>query len=137
MPHLFSQDRAHKHPQGALPLDAHELFTRACEAAAQGFYSEARQLLDRCLAEDPAHLPAHKELAFVLRMTGNMQEALAHRLEVKRLDPSDLGNRYHLANLYFLMGDRPHALEEAEALYSLDPANKHYFMLKTVISNVD
>lgn len=114
-------------------MESQQLFTRACEAAAQGYYSEAHRLLDRCLAADPAHIAAHKELAFVLRMTGDMPSALFHRQEVKRLDPTDLDNRLHLANLYFLLGQRSSAMQEAEELLALEPNNKRFYALKNVI----
>ncbi len=116
-------------------METHELYRQAFEAAAQGCYSEARHLLQRCLRADPDHIQAHKQMAFVLRMMGDLKEALAHRLEVKRLDPSDLGNRYHLSNLYFLLGDKEEALEEVEQILALEPNNKNFHTLKNVVKN--
>jgi len=114
-------------------MDPRELYRQAFEAAAQGCYSEASRLLERCLRLEPDHIPAHKPLAFVLRMMGKLKEALAHRLEVKRLDPSDLGNRYHLSNLYLMLGDKEEALQEADQILALEPHNKNFCALKDVI----
>ena len=114
-------------------METHELYARAYELAAQGCYSEASHLLDRCLRQDPAHLPAHREMAFVLKMMGKARDALPHRLEVKRLDPSDLANRYHLAGLYCLLGEKSDALKEVDELLALEPANPKFLALKNVI----
>ncbi len=116
-------------------METRELYKQAFEAAAQGCYSEASHMLERCLRADPDYIQAHKQMAFVLRMMGKLREALSHRLEVKRLDPSDLGNRYHLANLYFLLGDKEEALEEAEQILKLEPNNKNFVALKDVVKN--
>ncbi len=114
---------------------AGELFTRAYEIAAQGCYVEAKDLLEQCLHENPEHIPAHKELAFVLKMMGHLEQAVPHRLEVKRLDPSDLVNRYNLAGLYFVLKQRAAALQEVDELLALEPENKRFLALKDVILN--
>lgn len=116
-------------------METRELYKQAFEAAAQGCYSEANHMLQRCLRADPDFIQAHKQMAFVLRMMGDLKEALAHRLEAKRLDPSDLGNRYHLAYLYFLLGDNAEALEEAERILALEPNNKNFQSLIDIIKS--
>ncbi len=114
-------------------METQELYEKACEIASQGCYAEAGRLLEHCLQENPDHLPAHKELAFVLKMMGKPGEALSHRLEVKRLNPSDLLNRYNLAGLYFVLGQKCQALQEVEELLALQPDEKRFTAMRDVI----
>ncbi len=118
-------------------MNTDELYRQACEIAAQGCYAEAGRLLERCLHENPDNILAHKELAFILKMMGNPREALLHRQEVKRLNPSDLYNRYHLASLHFVLGESSQALKEVEELLALQPAEKRFTALRDVIVGRD
>ncbi len=102
------------------------LYGRAYEAVAENRVSDALSLLKRCLAESPDHILAHKEMAVVMKKLGHSKEALAHRWEVKRLDPADTANRYNLVELLAERGDRRGALVEAEELLALDPNNTAY-----------
>jgi hypothetical protein len=97
------------------------LYEQAYQAVAEGRYFEARDLLERCLREDPNHTLAHKELAVVLRQLGDIRGALAHRREVKRLDPSDLLNRVNLVTLLQLLGAKEDALREIQELLEIHP----------------
>ena len=63
------------------------LYGRAYEAVAEGDYSTARKLLERCLADDPDHVLAHKELAVIYEKQGNLRRAVEHRRAVHRLIP--------------------------------------------------
>lgn len=56
-----------------------ELYSRAYDAAAAGRYSEACTLLEQCLRDNPDHILAHKELAFLLKNMGDVQGAIPHR----------------------------------------------------------
>ena len=105
---------------------AGNLYERAYQAVAGGRYSEARLLLERCLADDPDHVLAHKELAVVLKKLGDLKGALAHRVEVKRLDPSDTVNRFNLADLLAVLGARGDALREIEELQAMEPNNPNF-----------
>ena len=98
-----------------------QLYGRAYDAVAEKRYSEARALLKRCLAENPDHILAHKEMAVVLKNLGHPKEALYHRREVKRLDPSDTVNRANLARLLAELGAKREALREADELLALKP----------------
>jgi tetratricopeptide (TPR) repeat protein len=109
---------------------AGELYQSAYEAAAQGRYPEACTLLEKCLSDNPDHILAHKELAFVLKNTGKVSGALSHRLTVKRLDPSDTVNRYNLANLYSLLGAKQDALREIAELLVMEPHNPMFVELR-------
>jgi tetratricopeptide (TPR) repeat protein len=106
------------------------LYGRAYEAVAEGRYSEARRLLEKCLCENPDHVLAHKELAVVLKKKGSMKGALRHRQEVKRLAPSDTVNRVNLADLLAGLGYKREALQEAEELLALEPNNPRFQELK-------
>ena len=103
---------------------AGQLYERAYEAASEGRYSEACALLEQCLRDNPDHVLAHKELAFVLKNVGDVRGALWHRQEVRRLEPSDGVNRFNLAGLFAMLGSREDALREIEALLSMDPNNR-------------
>lgn len=109
---------------------AGQLYERAYEAVAEGRYSEARVLLERCLSDNPDHILAHKELAVVLKKMGDIRGALPHRREVKRLDPSDTVNRFNLADLLAVLGARDDALREVEELLTMEPYNPIFQALK-------
>ncbi len=112
---------------------AGELFARAYEASSNGRYPEACTLLEQCLTDNPNHILAHKELAFVLKITGDAKGALPHRREVKRLDPSDSVNRFNLAGILYILDDRDEALREVEELIMMDPSNPRFLELRKVI----
>jgi tetratricopeptide (TPR) repeat protein len=106
------------------------LSARGYEAVAIGNYPEARDLLEKCLAANPDHLLAHKELAVVLEKLGKQREALSQRQEVKRLAPTDEINRIKLADLLAQCGARGAALQETEELLAQQPDNPPYQALK-------
>jgi tetratricopeptide (TPR) repeat protein len=112
---------------------ASELYEKGYEAAAEGRYQEACLILESCLKENPDHILAHKELAFILKNTGNVKGALVHRQIVKQLDPTDQVNQYNLSIILFMLGSKEEAIHEIDDLiikypYDLDYINtKEYF----------
>jgi len=112
---------------------AGHLYEMAYEAVAEGRYTEARVLLEKCLSDDPNHILAHKELAVVLKKMGDMRSALSHRIEVKRLDPSDKVNRFNLAGLLAVLGARNDALLEVEELLKMEPTNPLFQTLRMAL----
>jgi tetratricopeptide (TPR) repeat protein len=126
-----SRERSIRELQAQRRETAGPLYEKAYEAVAEGRYSEARALLERCLCENPNHILAHKELAVVLRQLGDIRGALGHRREVKRLDPSDTLNRFNIAVLLNVLGARDEALREAEELLEMEPNNREFQALKT------
>ena len=82
------------------------LYGRGYEAAAEGDYSTARKLLERCLADDPDHVLAHKELAIIYEKQGDLRRALEHRRAVHRLNPEDAINESRLKELERRLGTR-------------------------------
>jgi tetratricopeptide (TPR) repeat protein len=82
--------------------------------------------LEKCIADDPDHVLAHKELAFILKNTGDVKGAFPYRLKVKELDPSDDVNRFNLAGLYAMLGKLDDALKELEVLLKKEPGNTMY-----------
>jgi tetratricopeptide (TPR) repeat protein len=112
---------------------AGELYGRAYEEAAKGHYSEARSLLNECLDKNPNHRLAHKELAFLLKNMGNLEEALSHHQIVKQLDPSDQVNRFNLAGILFILKESDKALKGIEELLVMDPNNPRFLELKRIV----
>jgi tetratricopeptide (TPR) repeat protein len=100
-----------------------DLYELAYEAVASGDYSKARPLLEKCLSDNPDHVLAHKELALILKKTGDLQGAISHRREVKRLDPFDTINLYNLADLLAGLGEKEEAWQVIKELQALDPNN--------------
>ena len=109
---------------------AGHLYARAYEAVSEERYTEARELLEQCLSDEPDHILAHKELAVVLKKMGDIKSALSHRREVKRLDPSDTVNRFNLADLLASLGEREDALQEVEELVAIEPHNPLFHSVK-------
>lgn len=114
---------------------AGELFAKAYDAAALGRYEEACSLLEKCIAENPNHVLAHKEFAFVLKNMGDVKGALPHRQKVKQLDPSDKVNRFNLAGIYAMLGKLDDALGELDELLKIEPENSMYLNLKKAIED--
>lgn len=112
---------------------AGDLYQRAYEEAATGHYSEAITLLNECLEQNPNHRLAHKELAFILKNTGNLKDALAHREIVKQLDPSDQVNRFNLAGILFMLKEGDRALKEMDDLLVMDSSNVQFLELRRII----
>jgi tetratricopeptide (TPR) repeat protein len=106
------------------------LYQSAYDAASKGFYQEACRMLEKVLREIPDHIPAHKELAFILKNTGDVKGAQIHRQVMKRLDPSDQINRYNLAMIYFMLGSKAAAIKEMDELLSTQPGDKRYLETK-------
>jgi tetratricopeptide (TPR) repeat protein len=112
---------------------AGELYAKGYEAASKGHYSEACKLLKQCLNDDPHHILAHKELAFILKNTGDVSGALPHRLKVKQLDPSDKTNCFNLAGIYAMLGEKEKALQEIDELIKKEPCNSKFQKFKKII----
>jgi tetratricopeptide (TPR) repeat protein len=111
------------------------LYGRAYDAVEMGNYPGARDLLEQCLAENPDHTLAHKEMAVVLKKLGDKRGALRHRMEVERLDPSDYGNRMDLVELLAGCGFRKEAMREVDELVELMPDDGNVQNLKASLVN--
>ncbi len=98
-----------------------DLYARAYEAVAMGQYAKAHALLEECLRDNPDHVLAHKELAVVLKKTGDIPGALRHRRDVKRLAPDDTINRANLAELLAGSGKKGEALRETREILTIEP----------------
>jgi tetratricopeptide (TPR) repeat protein len=109
---------------------AGELFEQAYEASSKGRYKDACVILEKCIKENPNHILAHKELAFILKNTGDLKGALAHRQIVKLLDPTDQVNLYNLAMVLYMLGSKEDALNEIDALLAIEPGNRRYIETK-------
>lgn len=109
---------------------AGELYEKAYEVAAEGHYQEACLILENCLKENPSHTLAHKELAFILKNTGNVKDALIHRQIVKRLDPTDQVNQYNLSIILFMLGSKEEAIREIDDLIIKYPHDQNYINTK-------
>jgi tetratricopeptide (TPR) repeat protein len=114
---------------------AGQLYGLAYDAVSEGRYSEARDLLLRCITDDPDHVLAHKELAMVLKRMGDLEGALNHRMDVKRLNPDDVVNRYNLAMLLGLLGSKDEAIQEAEWLVATNPREPRFQALKMALEH--
>lgn len=112
---------------------AGELYAKAYEEASKGNYPQACALLNQCLENNPNHILAHKELAFILKNTGDPNGALPHRQIVKRLDPSDTVNRFNLAGILVMVGENQQALQEVEELLRIEPGNAMFANLKNIV----
>lgn len=107
-----------------------ELYEEAYELAEAGRYQEACITLEKCLKENPNHIQAHKELAFILKNTGDVKGACTHRQIVKKLVPSDQINQYNLAIIYFMLGAKIEAMEEIDELLLKKPHDERYIATK-------
>jgi tetratricopeptide (TPR) repeat protein len=109
---------------------AGELFEQAYEASSRGRYKDACVILEKCIKKNPNHILAHKELAFILKNTGDLKGALVHRQIVKLLDPTDQVNLYNLAMILYMLGSKEDALNEIDALLAIESGNRRYIETK-------
>ena len=88
-----------------------------------------------CLRPDLEFTLAYKEKAVVYEVLGDNHAVIEHRLQVKRLDPSDLTNRYKLALALFHVRNWDEALEEARHLVKVAPREARFSQLVSLTEN--
>lgn len=112
---------------------AGELYATAYNYSSNGQYTEACALLNQCIEQEPNHILAHKELAFILKNTGDLEGALSHRLVVKRLDSTDKVNCFNLAGILAMLGKKDSALREIDELIKAEPYNQRFVEFRRMI----
>jgi len=116
-------DEALGHLEQALaarPEDAELFYWTGRTLDLRGRDAQARAMLEKCVALDPEHGPAHKRLGLVLVEGGEMELARAAFRRASELEPGDAGIRFQLGNL--LMEEDPAAARtEYEAAVEIDP----------------
>ena len=104
--------------------DSDRNYRKIADGLTRNGYRKARNILEQCLELDPNYTPAHKELAVVCRMLDDVESAIYHRRQVKRLTPNDVTNCYNLAKLFHETGRGWEAKTEAEDLATRYPEDK-------------
>ncbi len=84
-------------------------------------YSDAREIYETLLAQDPTDDLAHGSLANALHKLGEEEKALEHHREAIRLDPAYAPHHYNYANTLYELGRREEALAEYRKALELDP----------------
>ncbi|WP_292656817.1 tetratricopeptide repeat protein [Nitratifractor sp.] len=84
-------------------------------------YTDAREIYETLLAQDPTDDLAHGSLANALHKLGEEEEALEHHREAIRLDPDYAPHHYNYANTLYDLGRREEALAEYRRALELDP----------------
>jgi tetratricopeptide (TPR) repeat protein len=99
---------------------AHELLGES-EAAQRG-YDSARVALEAAIAERPDDPPIHSSLGIALAALGRSEEAVAEGRRATELLPRSKDGFYYipfaidLAQIYVMVGDHEHAIEQLEYL---------------------
>jgi tetratricopeptide (TPR) repeat protein len=105
------------------------LFKRGYALVDKGRFAEAKPIFEACLWFGPHpqyDVAIRQELARVLRELGDLEGALALRLDAKSLQPDRHANLWKLADLLCEMGRYGEALKEAEAAMRFAPDHPHY-----------
>ena len=84
-------------------------------------YTDAREIYEILLAQDPKDDLAHGSLANALHKLGEEEEAIRHHREAIRLDPDYAPHHYNYANTLYDLGRREEALAEYRKALELDP----------------
>lgn len=90
-------------------------------AVSRNRLDEARDWSARALAENPNLAAAHIAKSYVLQAEGDLTEAVAAARTAADLAPQDPYVLARLAELLMIMGDRPHAIDVAEASIAIEP----------------
>ena len=109
------------------------IYRRAYDAVTRGRYSAAQALLKECIRLDPEFTLSYKEMAVINTVLGDHETAVKNRVVVRNLDPSDLINRYKLAQGYYELRRWDEALEEAQHLIKDAPNEARYQQLLSLI----
>lgn len=117
-------ESALKHLKIAVLANPHCIETRNDMALAifkLGHWRRAIEEFERCLAINPGHGLAHKNLASVYASRGVYDKALHHAEEAARLAPYDAMAQRNLARIYDAIGDSRRAIEHNAAAIRLGP----------------
>ena len=90
-------------------------------------------MLKECIRLDPEFTLSYKEMAVINTVLGDHETAVKNRVVVRNLDPSDLINRYKLAQGYYKLRRWDEALEEAQHLTKGAPNEARYQQLLSLI----
>ncbi|MBL6958245.1 MAG: tetratricopeptide repeat protein [Rhodospirillales bacterium] len=96
-------------------------------------FVRAKADLTRAIELDDKNAEAHDDLGVVLAQDGQLEEAIAHFLKVRQLDPTYQKAYHNLAMAYYLSGRHSPALEAADGALKLNPDTKGTLMLKANI----
>ncbi|WP_119274872.1 FecR domain-containing protein [Taklimakanibacter deserti] len=94
---------------------------RAVIAVSRNRIEEAEKWSAVALGENPDLAAAHIAQSYVLQATGQLTEAVDAARTAAGLAPRDPYVLARLAELLMIIGDRPHALEVAEASIDIEP----------------
>lgn len=87
-----------------------------------------RALAERAVALDPRNAEAHGLLGYLLRFSGELEEARRHVEIAMELNPNDPQTLATQAHLRMLSADVAGALEPAERVFGLDPDPRPFWL---------
>ena len=117
------------------PEPIHCLFELYTLLEERGKRDEARSVAQRMIApfreqvkREPNDALAHRKIAVLSSLTGDVPGAVAAYREAARIDPKDAGSRRRLAILLYVEGDLPGAIAAFRDAIRIDPmlAGDHY-----------
>lgn len=103
--------------------DAAALARRAAILVEQQRYSEALEVLDRCLAADASKAGLHVMRALVRCRLGDLPAAIGDASRAIELDPRDFGAFHVRALSLHLQGDHARAVADYDSALALQPGN--------------
>lgn len=89
-----------------------------------GKFAQARDILRRCVEENPAHVGARFGLGVCTARLGDRPGAVQHLQRVVELDPRHVPAHLQLAELYDTLGRRQDALALYRSVLSIEPGNR-------------
>ena len=98
-----------------------ELFARASQAWSEGRHEAASQLLERMLADQPAHVAALNTLGLIAINVGDSERALAYFERAAAAQPDAPGIWYNHFQALELAGDLERGLASLDCALAIDP----------------
>ena len=102
------------------------LFLEAQRLKAIEEYEKATTMMGQCLAIDPLNADAHYEMALLYVRGENIQDAIFHAEQSKKLNPKNTWTLELLSQLYQNIGNTEKLLQNCIELSQLKPSNIEY-----------
>jgi tetratricopeptide (TPR) repeat protein len=101
-----------------------ELYEAGYAHRCEGNYARARELFEKLLAIEPAHLRARWQLALILGFEGDFDGSLESLRLLSTESPGDTDIRYDYAMTMMMLGFADEACAEFKAILLLDPGHE-------------
>ena len=104
-----------------MTMDIEQTYQQGFQLRCEGRYSEARPVLQRVLAANPAHANAKHQLALIQGFEGDFDGSLAALQQLSSQFPANLDVRYDLAMTQMMLGMYEEACAHLRHILQVNP----------------